>query len=112
MNVIPTAPHKTVHVNLAANVSALGATALVAAVPSSKIRVLQVAVVSTLANSVKFQSAATDISATFPLAANGGVVLPFNPHGWFETVAGEALNANMTVATATAIQLQYIVIPN
>jgi hypothetical protein len=110
-HVILVAPKQTVHVNLAANASASGATQLVAAQTSVKYRVLQLAVVATTANAVKFQSATNDISATFPLGANGGVVLPFNQHGWFETNPGEALNVNMGTATATGIQLQYIAIP-
>jgi hypothetical protein len=72
--------------------------------------VLSVVLVSTAANSVKFLSAATQISATFPLAANGGVVLPFNDHGWFETAVSEALNLNMTAATSTGVQVHYIVL--
>ena len=110
-HVILVAPKQTVHVNLAANASALGATQLIAAQPGIKYRVMQLAVVATTANAVKFQSAASDISATFPLGANGGVVLPFNQHGWFETNVNEALNVNMGTATATGIQLQYIAIP-
>ena len=27
---------------------------------------------------------------------DGGFVLPFNPHGWFETAAGVLLNLNLT----------------
>jgi hypothetical protein len=110
-HVILVAPKQTVHVNLAANASASGATQLVAAQPGIKYRVMQLAMVATLANAVKFQSATNDISATFPLGANGGVVLPFNQHGWFETNVNEALNVNMGTATATGIQLQYIAIP-
>ena len=110
-HVILVAPKQTVHVNLAANASASGATQLVAAQPGIKYRVMQLAMVATLANAIKFQSATNDISATFPLGANGGVVLPFNQHGWFETNVNEALNVNMGTATATGIQLQYIAIP-
>jgi hypothetical protein len=109
--VIQTVPKQTAHVNLAANASALGVSQLLAAVPGAKYRILQVAVVTTAANNVKFQSATNDISALFPLGANGGVVLPFNSHGWFETNINEALNVNLSAATATAIQLQYFVIP-
>lgn len=105
------APKQTVHINLAANASALGATQLIAAQAGIKYRVMQLAMVSTAANTVKFQSAASDITAGFPLGANGGLVMPFNQHGWFETNTNEALNVNMSAATATGIQLQYIAIP-
>lgn len=90
--------------------SSLGATQLVAAQPGLSIRVLSMAVVTTLANAVKFQSGTTDISAAMPLGANGGIVLPFNEHGWFQTNAGEALNVNLGTATATGINFQYVVL--
>ena len=112
-NVTSAAPLRTPHINVFVNPSSLGSNTVVAA-PSgvARIRVLQVACVTTLANNVNFLSAATSISATFPLAANGGVVLPYNEHGWFETNAGEALNVNLSVGTATAVQIQYIVLPS
>ena len=110
-NVTRVVPLVTAHVNLGATTASSGATALVAAAAGCKYRVLQVAVVSTLANSVKFQSASTDLTGTFPLGANGGLVLPFCEHGWFETNVNEALNINMTVATSTGIQIQYIKLP-
>ena len=77
-NVVLVAPKQSVNINLAANASTLGNTQLVAGQPFTKIRVMQVAVVTTAANSVKFQSNVTDVSATFPLGANGGIVLPYN----------------------------------
>jgi len=92
------------------NASSLGSNAVVSAVNGKSIRVTGVALVTTLANSVKFLSAATDISATFPLGANGGIVLPFNEHGWFQTHSGEALNLNLSVATATGLSITYVVI--
>ncbi len=101
------APLKTAVVSGFANPSASGATALIAAVPNGAIRVLALSVVSTAANNIKFQSAASDISATFPLGVNGGLVLPFNEHGWFQTSLSEALNINMTAATATGVQIVY-----
>lgn len=111
MNVTSAVPLKSPHVNLGANPSTSGATELVAASAGAVYRVLSVAIVSTTANGVKFQSASTDISATWPLGANGGIVLPFNEHGWFETNAGEALNINMSAASATGVQIQYIKLP-
>lgn len=110
INVTSTVPLRSPHTNLGASPSASGVTTLVAAVPSCVIRVLSVVIVATLANAVKFQSAANDISATFPLAANGGFVMPFNEHGWFQTNPGEALNVNLGTATSTGVQIQYIVL--
>ena len=110
-NVTRVTPLVTAHVNLGATPTASGATQLIAAAAGAKYRVLSVVVVSTAANSVKFQSASTDITATFPLGANGGLVLPFNEHGWFETAVNEALNVNMSAATSTGVQIQYIKLP-
>ena len=110
-NVTRTVPLLSPHVNIGVTTAASGATAIVAAIAGTKYRVLSVVVLSTLANSVKFQSAASDITATFPLGANGGMVWPFNEHGWFETNANEALNVNLSVATSTGVQIQYIRLP-
>lgn len=111
-NVVRTAPHKTPHVNVPLSTSSSGDNTVVAAIAGAKIRVLAAAVVSTLANVVTFKSgASTSISGAFPLGANGGIVLPFNEHGWFETATGEALVLNMGTATATGVQVQYIRIP-
>ena len=92
-----------------ANASLIGNTQVVAAQGASvRVRVLSVLVVATLGVTVKFQSATTDITAGFPLAANGGMVLPYNPHGWFETAANEALNINLGLGTATGCQITWV----
>jgi hypothetical protein len=109
-NVTRTPPKNRTIQTAFVNASSLGSNVFVAAVPGKVIRVVQCALVTTLANSVKFLSAATDISATFPLAANGGLVLPFDEHGWFHTAEGEALNVNLSVATATGVQISYIAV--
>lgn len=82
-------------------------TAVVAAISGKVIKVHAVTIVTTLANSVSFKSATTAISAVSPLAANGGMVLPFNENGWFKTVAGEALNFTTTAATACGCTVVY-----
>lgn len=111
MNVTSAVPLTTPHVNVAANPSTATDTQLVAGATGAKYRVLSVAIVTTLANNVLFKSATTAISATFPLGANGGVVLPFNEHGWFETASGQALNFTTSAATACGVQVQYIKLP-
>lgn len=107
-NVTRVVPLKTAHINVGANPATTGNTQIAPADVNARYRVLSLIMISTLANSIKFQSNTTDISATFPLGANGGFVLPFNEHGWFETAFGEALNVNLSVATATGVQIQYI----
>ena len=80
---------------------------LVAAVANKRIRVYAAVMVAGSAVDVKFRSNTTDISATFPLAANGGCVLPEAKAGWFQTAVGEALNLNMSAATTVGVQLIY-----
>lgn len=109
-NVTRAAPLRTAHITTFANPSGAGQSAIIAAIPGAAIRVLSLAMISTTANAVKFQSNNTDISATFPLGANGGFVLDFNEHGWMQTAIGEALNINMGTATATGVHLSYIVV--
>lgn len=109
-HVVATAPLKTAHITTFANPSALGASAVISAIPGSAIRVLGLAIVATAATTVNFSSNATAISATFPLGANGGLVLPFNEHGWMQTAIGEALNINLGTATATGVHVSYIVL--
>lgn len=109
MNVTTTAPKTSPHRNAFVNPSTATTTTIVAAVAGKRYRVLSVAVISTLANNVNFASSTFGaISATFPLGANGGLVLPFNEHGWFETVVGEGLQVTTSAATAAGIQVQYI----
>ena len=90
------------------DVSSMGSTELVAAISGRQINVISLAVVSKLANDIKFLSAATQISATMPLGNNGGYVLPHNLYGWFNTEVGEALNINLSAATATGVMITYI----
>ena len=94
------------------NASASGSTLLVAAAGGARtrIRVLALVLTTTGENTVKFRSASTDITPAFPLVALGGMVLPFNEHGWFECAAAEALNFNQTVATACAVHIVYCLV--
>lgn len=86
--------------------SSAGSSTIVAAQGTQRILVLQVCVIAGGANNVKFQSnGTTDISALFPLAQNGGFVLPFNRVGWMQTNIGESLTINMTASTSTAVQV-------
>ena len=89
-------------------------TTLVAAVASKRIRVVQlVLVASGGALSVKLQSATagTDLTGAMALAATTGqLVLPNNPAGWCQTVAGELLNLNCSATTAVGGVLGYVTV--
>lgn len=65
-----------------------------------KIIVFSIALIANAANNVKFQSSSTDKTGLFYLPANGGFVLPHNPHGWIECAENEALNINLSAAQA------------
>lgn len=92
--------------------SSAGATTIVPLVASKRIRVTALAVVTSAATNIKFQShvTPTDISGLFYCALNGGIVLPHNPVGWFQTVAGEALDINLSAANATGGCLTYVAV--
>lgn len=87
-------------------VAASGATTIVAAQASQRIIVLQCCVITGAADNVKFQSSGgSDLTALFPLAANGGFVLPYSQAGWFQTVLGEGLNFSQSATTSCAVQV-------
>lgn len=94
--------------------SSLGANPIVVAPSSSSvsIRVLSLVIVAAAANTVNLQSTTTTTNKTslFALAANGGLVLPFSEHGWFQCTAGEGLSINLSAATAVGITVQYMVL--
>ena len=82
---------------------------LVAAVTGKRIRVLAAfAVAGATATNLTFNSASNAISPLLANAANGGEVLPFNPAGWFQTVAGEALTVTTGAGSTTGIGVVYV----
>jgi hypothetical protein len=95
-------------IRVAGTLSASGL--VVAGAVGLKIRVIGFFLNALAATAVKFQSNSTDISGTLSLAANGGAVVPPAPLGWFETVAGEALNLNISVATTVGVQVLYVLV--
>ena len=90
--------------------SASGQTAIVAADATRKIRVTAYVLVADAAVTAKFQNGSTDVTGPMSLAANGGVVAPFNPAGWFETAANTALNLNLGAAVGVRGHLTYLLI--
>lgn len=95
------------------NPSTSGSTTLIAAVVGFRIVVSQICVIASASNTVIFQSnALTNISAQFPLAANGGFVLPYSDLGWMQTNIGESLTVTLGSSSATAIQIVYCLSSN
>jgi len=90
--------------------SSSGATTIISLVSSKKLRVLSWQLVCNAAVNVKWQShvTPTDLTGLHYFAANGGITVPFNPFGHFETVAGEALDINLSGAVAVGGSLVYV----
>jgi hypothetical protein len=56
-------------------------------------------------------TAGTDITKLIYFTAGElNVNLPYNPFGWFQTVAGELLNANLSGTVVTTAQITYVLI--
>jgi len=110
-NVTRSSPLVTPVKSVVANPSTATTTSLVAAVAGKKYRVVALAIVTTLANNVNLENDTTDITPVFPLGANGGIVLPYNEHGWCETAANAALQVTTSAATACGVHVLYVEIP-
>lgn len=97
---------------LSFNASSSGVTNLVALTAGKRIRVLQYTLVAAGAVNVKFQShtAPTDITGLMDLSGNGGVSCGYCPVGLFQTIAGEALDINLSGAVAVGGHLVYVLI--
>jgi len=84
---------------------------VVAAVASTKLRVLSMAITASAACTVKLQSGATsDKTPPFHLAANGNITLS-NPLGLFESTSGEKLNAVVSGTTTYSVFVSYREVP-
>lgn len=92
-----------------AAISSTGSGDTLALVSGKKIRVLSLFLLVAGATTVKFQSGATtDKTGAMSFPANGGISLPFNPIGHFETVAGEKLNHVLGSSVGIAGGFTYI----
>lgn len=88
-----------------------GDNTLVAAVAGKKIVVLAlVLVASGGANTVRLESGAagTALTGQMDLVADGQLVLPFNPLGWFRTAAAALLNLELSAATSVDGVVVYV----
>lgn len=90
--------------------STSGNLTVVAAVTSKKIRVVSLYMVAggTVSVSTNSSSVGPAIAGVASLATNTGVVLPFNPVGWFETASGASLNLNLSASQVVGGALTYI----
>lgn len=83
---------------------------IVANVANQRIIVVSYVLVAVGAVSVKWRSAANDLSGAMPLAANGGLVVPAGDEfaALLETNLGEALNLNLSGAVAVGGHISYV----
>ncbi len=82
---------------------------VIAAVTSKKLRILAGWWMTTTAVTVRWDShTAGAITGAAACPATGGAVLPFNPVGWFETTAGEALDVTLGSGVQISGSLTYV----
>lgn len=80
---------------------------VIAAVASTKLRVLSMVITASAACTIKFQSgASSDRTPPLHLAANGNITLS-NPLGLFESASGEKINAVLAGAATYSVFLSY-----
>lgn len=92
--------------------TSLSSTTLVVGVAGKRIVVVSAWLVASAVTQSKFQTATgpTDISGPAYDAQYGGIVLPFNAGGWFQTFVGDSLLLNLSPAVAVGGSLSYILV--
>lgn len=93
------------------NASSSGNNEVVAAQTALRVRVLWVFLMCAAAVTVKFQGGSTDIAPACDISAKDGFLLPYNPHGWFETGVGQALNLNLGGTVNVGYLVGWIPVP-
>lgn len=93
-----------------ANPSLVGNTLLVPAQSGNiAIRVISALVVMSGAVGVKFTGANSgDLTALFPVLANGGFVLPGNQYGWLQTGPNESLSVSLNSSVSGGVHISWI----
>lgn len=85
---------------------------LVFGVPGKRIIALSAWLVASAAVNAKFQTSTGLVDLTGPAycVANGGIVLPFNAGGWFNTIVGDSLIFNLSGAIPVGGSLSYVLV--
>jgi hypothetical protein len=96
----------------AIDVAASGDNTLVALVAAKRIRVLSLFLVSagTVTTRLESNAGGTALTGQMTLAVNSGFTLPFNAEGWFQTVAGQLLNLELSDAVSVDGCLSYVLV--
>lgn len=89
-----------------------GDNTLLAAKTGSKIRVISLFLIAAGAVTVRFESGAggTALTGIMSVAANGGMVLPYNEFGWFETAVTTLLNMELGGAVQVSGGFAYVLV--
>ncbi len=89
-----------------------GPNTIISAVALRRIRVLSLWMSAASAVNGKWQSSTTsDLTKLFYMpSSQNGIIFPHNPFGWFETVAGELLNLDLSGAVVVNVGGVYILI--
>ena len=87
-----------------------GNNTIVSLVASRKLRVVSLFMVAAGTVIARFESNAGGAALTgqMNLVVNSGFSLPYNPAGWFETVAGQLLNLELSAAISVDGSVTYI----
>ena len=95
---------------VAIDAASSGDNALVASFATTRIRVLAINFVCAGAVTVRFEAgpAGTALTGQQQFVANSGLVLPFNPVGWFETEDTTTLNMELSAGVSVDGSLVYV----
>lgn len=94
-----------------ASVTGAASADVIAAVASTKLRVLSMIITASAACTIKLQSgASSDKTPPLHLEANGNITLS-NPLGLFESASGEKINAVLSGAATYSVFLSYREVP-
>lgn len=96
-----------------ANPSSSGVNALQAGVTSKVLRVLSFAAIATSDVTITaYDTTPGAIGPAWPVGGassqHGGLVLPLNQHGWFETATGKGFSLNLSAAVAVGVLFSWI----
>lgn len=92
------------------DVASSGDNTILSAVATKKLRILSLFLISAGTVNVRFEDGigGTALTGQMNFVANTGVVLPFNPVGWFETSVNTLLNLELSAAVSCDGSLTYV----
>ena|SRR5581483_4442460 len=92
--------------------SSSGANQIIAGTSGYKIRVLQYVITASGSVNAKWQNGSTDVTGLLYMTADTGASVPYCKEGLFETTDGNALNLNLSGATAVGGHMVVSIVPS